>query len=626
MFEEQTSPGAGEQTGHKTGQQTSQQIDRPANKTAKQAQTKLKRQARWLCIHFPQLPLELAERRMLTGDSHTDKALVIVRNNRIERCSQVARSLGIGPGASLATARSISPELVSAERNDAEEARQLRYLAGIAYRFSSLVSLEPPDAIVLEVSRSQRLFGGFDALADELARQLETLGYHCVAQLADTPLAACALARFKAAMETSTADTVTKSRADTSRDTARLRQPTLASVPLACVGLTERQLEQLANMGLHRLGQLIALPDDELILRIGPDLMQLIGRISGRRPDSRKPIRPRARFSSGVNLLDPMRSKQALEHPMQRLLAELKLWLISHQQGALSLRWRFTGESSGLASDQPSDQQSQANVSGRSHRSHATTAHANAQLASEISAPGSSVTSAVMDVSLARGEQSSDRLLALSLLRLERLSLPEDTLGIRLSLIRSEPWAQSNPAGESLFRQGGRDAMTNRADTRTANHTRPPTKPASSAAEHLPTELVDQLRARLGEQALCGIGNYADHRPERAWQVLEPQARLARPARVKNPEPNRANSANSPLIVNTRSLALRPLWLTSEPETIGHAVNDTLTLVAGPERIESGWWQKPVQRDYYIAQNRNRAYLWVFQDSDACWFIHGYFA
>ena len=70
----------------------------------------------------------------------------------------------------------------------------------------------------------------------------------------------------------------------------------------------------------------------------------------------------------------------------------------------------------------------------------------------------------------------------------------------------------------------------------------------------------------------------------------------------------------------------RPLWLLPQPVAI-EARKDSLTLVSGPERIESGWWDgQDVARDYYTAKNARGQRLWVFRDRRTrSWFLHGLF-
>ncbi len=122
--------------------------------------------------------------------------------------------------------------------------------------------------------------------------------------------------------------------------------------------------------------------------------------------------------------------------------------------------------------------------------------------------------------------------------------------------------------------------------------------------------LVERLRARLGEEAVCGLALVPDHRPELAWRPAEPGSAAANPP--SNP---------------------RPLWLLVEPKPLRTNPDGTfpesLSILTGPERIESGWWDgNDVMRDYFVARNKVGAQLWVFceRDKRAAWFLHGVFA
>ena len=53
-----------------------------------------------------------------------------------------------------------------------------------------------------------------------------------------------------------------------------------------------------------------------------------------------------------------------------------------------------------------------------------------------------------------------------------------------------------------------------------------------------------------------------------------------------------------------------------------------LQLVAGPERIESGWWDGgDVRRDYYVAHTPRGLRLWVYRarEPGGGWWLHGVF-
>ena len=124
--------------------------------------------------------------------------------------------------------------------------------------------------------------------------------------------------------------------------------------------------------------------------------------------------------------------------------------------------------------------------------------------------------------------------------------------------------------------------------------------------------LVERLSARLGQQAVHGLAPRAEHRPERAWQATAPGAGAAQTAR-------------SP----------RPLWLLERPRPLDEVDSKPryrdgpLALLAGPERIESGWWDgDDVKRDYFIAETADRALVWVYRERrpPGGWFLHGLFA
>ncbi|HUQ52486.1 MAG TPA: DNA polymerase Y family protein [Gammaproteobacteria bacterium] len=117
--------------------------------------------------------------------------------------------------------------------------------------------------------------------------------------------------------------------------------------------------------------------------------------------------------------------------------------------------------------------------------------------------------------------------------------------------------------------------------------------------------LLERLQERFGLGRVYGLRTVAEHRPEKAWDKnLESDGR-----RVAPPWQHRE---------------ARPLWLLPAPV---EASRDSLELVSGPERIESGWWDEhDVTRDYYTAKNDQGQTLWVFRDHRTRgWFLHGLF-
>src|SRR6266850_5838918 len=113
--------------------------------------------------------------------------------------------------------------------------------------------------------------------------------------------------------------------------------------------------------------------------------------------------------------------------------------------------------------------------------------------------------------------------------------------------------------------------------------------------------LVERLQARLGRQAVYGVTAYPDHRPEHAWQRVEPGE--WDPHEFVPPGP-------------------RPAWLL---DRIIPVAEGRLALVAGPERIACGWWDgDETKRDYFVAEFGG-ALAWVYRD-EGQWYVHGLFA
>jgi protein ImuB len=119
-------------------------------------------------------------------------------------------------------------------------------------------------------------------------------------------------------------------------------------------------------------------------------------------------------------------------------------------------------------------------------------------------------------------------------------------------------------------------------------------------------QLLDKLIARLGKQSVYTAITDNDHRPEKAWMPT--------------------------VVSNTHVQAqwpARPLWLLPEPQPL----NEAVTLMTPPERIENGWWDElDVRRDYFIASNEQGSYFWIYrlrhqpEHKPEQWWIHGLFA
>jgi protein ImuB len=115
--------------------------------------------------------------------------------------------------------------------------------------------------------------------------------------------------------------------------------------------------------------------------------------------------------------------------------------------------------------------------------------------------------------------------------------------------------------------------------------------------------LVERLQARLGAGAAFGLTTQPDHRPEHAWRCVEPGE--WDPREFVQPGP-------------------RPAWLLEAPRRVAP---EALELLAGPERIECGWWDgDEAKRDYFVAR-QGGSLVWAYREiREGGWYVHGLFA
>jgi len=117
-------------------------------------------------------------------------------------------------------------------------------------------------------------------------------------------------------------------------------------------------------------------------------------------------------------------------------------------------------------------------------------------------------------------------------------------------------------------------------------------------------ELVSILQAKLGNDQVSGITYGEDHRPELSNQTTSALS---------------VNATKAPLQLS----ALRPSFLLSHPQPLVEKVS----IIHGPERIVSGWWdERHITRDYFIAHSESGRWLWVYRTPTPQWFIHGLFS
>jgi len=193
-------------------------------------------------------------------------------------------------------------------------------------------------------------------------------------------------------------------------------------------------------------------------------------------------------------------------------------------------------------------------------------------------------------------------------IKFERLDLPEPVIAMQLCADQGQPFS---------------------AKTGILPFTGQVTQQQSTSL----TQLAERLGAYIGAESVHGVMTVAEHRPQYAWSSRSAVADVPRCASV--PGYQGADYSQLTEMQRNNSLILRrPLWMLREPELLTTRQNlpfyqGTLTLLDGPERLETGWWDDDgIARDYFVARNTKGVHLWVYQNrsrEDGAWYLHGIF-
>jgi protein ImuB len=157
--------------------------------------------------------------------------------------------------------------------------------------------------------------------------------------------------------------------------------------------------------------------------------------------------------------------------------------------------------------------------------------------------------------------------------------------------------------------------------------------PDDAASGESLQQLLERLSARLGAQRVLTGHTVADHRPQR-MQAWAPYTQATAAPDVPG------------------HWASYPCWILRQPLRLA-VVKDKpiyqgpLQLMAGPERIETGWWPQPdggliddltdslTLRDYFIASSEMAGLLWIYRQrtglagstasgaAQVGWYLHG---
>ncbi|MBS0316605.1 MAG: DNA polymerase Y family protein, partial [Proteobacteria bacterium] len=193
-----------------------------------------------------------------------------------------------------------------------------------ALEFTPRVALVD-EAVLLEVSSTERLWGGRDRL---LARIFEQNRPQAIAARGQGATSLIAIAGLRLALAQS----------EKPREQTALPD----DLPLATLSAARPHLPTLARLGCRSWGQLRALPRAGIARRFGAALVDALDRAYGERPESHRWLALPERFDQALDLPTLATGTPGLLWAVQRLLDRLSAWAGARQQGVLALEFEWT--------------------------------------------------------------------------------------------------------------------------------------------------------------------------------------------------------------------------------------------------------------------------------------------
>lgn len=344
----------------------------------------------------------------------------------------------------------------------------------------------------------------------------------------------------------------------------------LDALPLAVLALSAPDHARLAGFGARSLGDVLRLPRAGLARRLGVGFAADLARALGELPDPRLRFVFPERFVERLELPARVENALVLGFAGRRLVSVLCGWLAARSGGVSECTFEFEHE--------------------RGARQRPAT---------------------LLTLGFTGATRNAERIARVLIERLQRLELPA---AVEVLTLRAEAPELLPGCDGSLFGERGEGCSRGAVDQSIAT-------------------LIERLQARLGSDRVHGLAKVAEHRPENASQSVAPCLPANRKSSFKGlaNTPAKGHSGTAP------PPGPRPLWLLPHPQALPELAgrpqrSGPLQLLAGPERIESGWWDAAeadalgdVRRDYFVAVSKRAEWLWIYR-CEAGWFLHGIFS
>jgi protein ImuB len=243
--------------------------------------------------------------------------LIAGKGGKVITCCERAQRGGVRPGMMVAEALATLPGLTGIEEDLDADRLMLTELAEWAQRYSPIVGLEDavaPTCLFIDISGCASCFGGEDALVRKACAEFKQNGWTVLIALADTIGAAWAACGFALAGRHASA------------------KPQ-AALPVAALRLSAATLALLAQLGIERIGQLMALPRDEVAQRFGAEVGLRLDQMTGRVAEVIAPLHPAPDAAASWAFDDPVERRDIIVKVLDILLERLQAILKKRLMG-----------------------------------------------------------------------------------------------------------------------------------------------------------------------------------------------------------------------------------------------------------------------------------------------------
>lgn len=268
----------------------------------------------YLCLRAPEFP---AQALLRLRPQASDQACVVMEGEppleQVFSMNAKARALGIERGMTQVEVDTF-PRVTVFKRSLAEEAAARGALLECASYFSPRIEDRSAGVellLVIDIAGTGKLFGPPESLAGNLLSRVRTLGITASVAVSSNFHAAVALARGLSVQGQIRVVPVGK------------EAQALAPLPIISLDLTPEQAETFSLWGIGTLGMLAALPESELIARMGQAGKRLRQLARGEMPHLFTPLEPDFSLEERLDLDSPVEALDALLFVANQMLEQL---------------------------------------------------------------------------------------------------------------------------------------------------------------------------------------------------------------------------------------------------------------------------------------------------------------